>query len=55
MTSMNFIGLDIHKKTISHLARALEGTPAQGALEDHHDLLPGSPSDKGRGRSFRSP
>ena len=32
----------------SDLARASDSnTPAQGALEDHHDLPPGSPPDKG--------
>jgi hypothetical protein len=31
------------RRLASDLARASEGTPAQGALEDHHDRLPGSP------------
>jgi len=34
------------RRLASDLARASEGTPAQGALEDHHDLPPGSPPDK---------
>jgi hypothetical protein len=31
------------RRLASDLARASEDTPAQGALEDHHDRLPGSP------------
>jgi hypothetical protein len=31
------------RRLASHLARASEAIPAQGALEDHHDRLPGSP------------
>ena len=31
------------RRFASDLARASEVTPAQGALEDHHDRLPGSP------------
>jgi hypothetical protein len=31
------------RRLASDLARASEGTPAQGAHEDHHDRLPGSP------------
>jgi hypothetical protein len=34
------------RRLASDLARASEGTPAQGALEDHHDLPPGSPPEK---------
>jgi hypothetical protein len=34
------------RRLASDLARASEGTPAQGALEDHHDRLPGSPPDE---------
>src|ERR1700722_13364083 len=34
------------RRLASDLARASEGTPAQGALEDHHDLLPGSPPNE---------
>jgi len=39
------------RRLASDLARASEGTPAQGALEDHHDLPPGSPPDKVEGLS----
>ncbi len=31
------------RRLASDLARASDGTPAQGALEDHHDRPPGSP------------
>ena len=34
------------RRLASDSARASEGTPAQGALEDHHDLPPGSPPEK---------
>ena len=34
------------RRLASDLARASEGTPAQGAHEDHHDLPPGSPPEK---------
>ena len=35
------------RRLASDLARASDSsTPAQGALDDHHDLPPGSPSDK---------
>jgi hypothetical protein len=34
------------RRLASDLARASEGAPAQGALEDHHDRLPGSPPDE---------
>jgi len=34
------------RRLASDSARASEGTPAQGALEDHHDLLPGSPPEE---------
>ncbi len=34
------------RRLASDLARASVGTPAQGALEDHHDLPPGSPPEK---------
>jgi hypothetical protein len=36
------------RRLASDLARASEGTPAQGALEDHHDRLPGSPLHRAR-------
>src|ERR1700730_563439 len=35
------------RRLASDSARASEGTPAQGALEDHHDRPPGSPPEKG--------
>jgi len=34
------------RRLASDSARASEGTPAQGALEDHHDRPPGSPPEK---------
>src|SRR5579859_3494072 len=34
------------RRLASDLARASERIPAQGALEDHHDLPPGSPTEK---------
>ncbi|MCU1252133.1 MAG: hypothetical protein JWQ49_5162 [Edaphobacter sp.] len=34
------------RRFASDSARASEGTPAQGALEDHHDRPPGSPPEK---------
>jgi len=34
------------RRLASDLARASDGTPAQGAHEDHHDRLPGSQSDR---------
>jgi len=34
------------RRLASDSARASEGTPAQGALEDHHDRPPGSPPEE---------
>jgi hypothetical protein len=34
------------RRLASDLARASKATSAQGALEDHHDRLPGSPHHK---------
>jgi hypothetical protein len=34
------------RRLASDSARASEGTPAQGTLEDHHDRPPGSPPDR---------
>jgi hypothetical protein len=42
------------RRLASDSARASEGTPAQGALEDHHDLPPGSPPEKVGARSTQA-